>query len=123
MGIVNNVKEIANIIKKIDDVELYRKIIDLEGEIIELTQEKRNAENRIEQLEEFQKLTEEMEYKSPFWYKKGDETPFCPRCWEKDKNDIHLLVYSGNHFRCPQCNEKFMPGKDPKIRSAKFKIL
>ena len=41
MSIINNAKEIADLIKKIGDVELYRKIIELEGEIIELTNSKK----------------------------------------------------------------------------------
>jgi hypothetical protein len=36
MGIIENAKDIADLIKKAGDIELYRKICALEGEIIDL---------------------------------------------------------------------------------------
>lgn len=46
MGVVDNVKEVADLVKKIGDIELYRKIVELEGEIIELTRQFRAAEKK-----------------------------------------------------------------------------
>jgi hypothetical protein len=43
MDIVGNVKEIADLAKKYNDVEFYRKIVHLEGEVIELTRQNRHA--------------------------------------------------------------------------------
>ena len=34
MSIIANAKEITELVKKLDDIELYRKIMELEGEII-----------------------------------------------------------------------------------------
>lgn len=50
MSVIDNIKEIAGLIKKVGDIELYRKIIELEGELIELTREKRNLEERVADL-------------------------------------------------------------------------
>ena len=36
MSIIDNVKEIANLVQKLGDMELNRKIVELEGEIIEI---------------------------------------------------------------------------------------
>jgi hypothetical protein len=35
MGVVENMKEVADLIKKIGDIELNRKIVNLEGELID----------------------------------------------------------------------------------------
>ena len=51
MDIVGNVKEIADLAKKYNDIEFYRKIVHLEGEVIELTRENRQAEQKIEELQ------------------------------------------------------------------------
>lgn len=37
MGPLENIKEVADLIKKAGDIELYRKIAESEGEVIELT--------------------------------------------------------------------------------------
>ncbi len=42
MGITDNAEEIADLIKKVGDIELYRKIVELEGEIVDLTRQKRS---------------------------------------------------------------------------------
>src|SRR5437667_557533 len=51
MGILDSAKEIADLVKKIGDIELYRKIVELEGQLIELTREKREFEERCDRFE------------------------------------------------------------------------
>ena len=34
MGIIDNAKEVADLIKKIGDVDLYKKIVDLQSQIV-----------------------------------------------------------------------------------------
>jgi hypothetical protein len=49
MGIVENIKDAADLAKKIGDIELYRKIVHLEGEVMDLTRDKRQADLKIEE--------------------------------------------------------------------------
>ena len=109
MGIIENAKEIADIIKKYDDIELNRKIVELEGEIIELTRTNRLLEEEIEELKQLVSLTKQMNWKKPFYYIEGDETPFCPNCWEAGKNTIHLTNTGTirNPWYCPKCKTHF----------------
>ncbi len=51
MGIVENLKDAADLAKKVGDLELYRKIVHLEGEVMDLTRENRHAEQKIEELQ------------------------------------------------------------------------
>ena len=60
MSIISRVKEIAGQIKNLGDPELYRKIVELEGCVVELTKEKQALEEQNEQLKhslEFRKET------------------------------------------------------------------
>ena len=82
MSVISNAKEIADLIKKLDDVELYRKIIELEGEIIELTREKHTLDERVQNLSKTLNIKEKMTFKQPFYYQKGDDVPFYSHCWE-----------------------------------------
>ena len=50
MSIINRIKDIADLIKKLNDIELYRKIVELEGDIIELTRINRDLEERVSEL-------------------------------------------------------------------------
>lgn len=92
MGIVENIKDAADLAKRVGDIELYRKIVHLEGEVMDLTREKRQAEQKIEELEKELALNGVMTFKQPFYFQEGDNVPFCPRCFEKDKAAVHLFL-------------------------------
>lgn len=108
MSIIDNVKEIADLIKKVGDIELYRKIVELEGEVVELTREKRLLEEKDAELEKQLSISKEIFFKGQFYFMPDDEVPFCPKCWEYDKKAIHLVKpYPGTPHRpqhqCPNC--------------------
>ena len=107
MSIINNAKEIADIVKKLGDIELYRRIVDLEGEILDLTRAKRDAEAEVEHLRETLKIKDKMTFKKPFYYMADDPVPFCPKCWEVDKIAIHMDgprdVMVGSRYDCHNC--------------------
>jgi len=111
VDIVGNVKEIADLAKKYNDIEFYRKIVHLEGEVIELTRENRQAEQKIEELQTQLALKIKMKFERPFYYQDGDDVPFCPRCYEKDFQALHL-VFMGDgdkstRWDCPGCNKMY----------------
>ena len=111
MSIIANAKEIAELVKKLDDIELYRKIIELEGEIIKLAREKHALDLRVEELNKSLQTTSQMCFREPFYYVEGDSVPFCPKCWEVDKISVHLFYEE--HFKgetkyvCHHCHSIF----------------
>jgi len=109
MSIISNAKEIADLIKKVGDMELYRKIVELEGEIIELTRKNRELEDQVDELKKLVDTAKTMEFRKPFYYTAGDPTPFCPRCWEVDKLTIHLVDLNtvGSPWECKKCSSRF----------------
>ena len=90
MSILDSAKEIADLIKKMGDIELYRKIVELEGQLIELTRDKREIEDRAKKLEQDLAFSKTLTFKPPVYYAEGDPTPFCATCWERDHKPIHL---------------------------------
>jgi hypothetical protein len=112
MGILENIKDAADLAKKVGDIELYRKIVHLEGEVMDLTRERRQAEQKIEELEKKLAVKAEMTFEVPFYYRKGDEAPFCPRCFEKDTQAVHVILQFNNEERtrwnCPDCKQSYV---------------
>jgi hypothetical protein len=94
MGLLENMKEVADLIKKAGDIDLYRKIVESEGEVMELTREKRMLEDRVRELEKLLALQKQMIFKPPFYWQEGHETPYCPACWEARKMAVHLTLGS-----------------------------
>lgn len=113
MSIISNAKEIADVIKKLGDIELYRKIVELEGEIIELTRANHSLELRVEELTRTLTIKQKLTFKAPFYYAENDHVPYCPKCWESESKAIHLVsngFFEGNHqtqFVCVPCKHTY----------------
>jgi hypothetical protein len=111
MGIIENVKEVADLVKKVGDIELYRKIVELEGEIIELTRQNRSQQEEIEELKKILNKKQDMIFKKPFYYIENDHQPYCPKCWEVNALAVHLTgpvnVMAGARYDCPNCKSFF----------------
>ncbi len=109
MGAIDNVKEVAKLIKDIGNMELYQQILDLQGEIMELTQENRDLQKNLQEVQDKLSQVDKMVFRSPFYYTACDDIPFCPRCWEVDKKAVHLPqpVHSGlgPAYKCLECEK------------------
>ena len=113
MGAIDNAKEIARLVRDIGSIELNQKIVDLQAEIIELIQKNNKVEKELFNLKKFIELDNSIYYKSPYYYKEGEEDyPLCPICWEKNKLAIHLTgslvtTMKGGVRNCKSCNTGF----------------
>lgn len=106
MSILENAKEIANLIKKAGDIDLYRKIVELEGEIVGLTSRNLELEVKNSDLARQLEIKALLEFTAPFYYSKDDQIPYCPRCWESEGRALHLSKVVED-FQCPQCKIVF----------------
>ena len=68
MSIVENVKEVADLVKKLGDVDLYRKIVELEQEVFDLTRQNRKQEEEIVRLNELVITKQKMIFRKPFYF-------------------------------------------------------
>lgn len=112
MGVLDNMKEVADLVKKVGDVELYRRIVELEGEVIELTREKRALEERVEEQDRALRLQGDLKFRSEgFYWMDGDRVPYCPRCWEATHTAVHLFHAFTSHdysrYECPECKQSY----------------
>jgi hypothetical protein len=104
MGAVENVKEIADLIGKFHDIELNRRILKLEEEVIDLTRDKRRAEERVDELQRVISTKKDLTFRGNEYYLKtaqGEDGPFCSLCWDRDHKLIRL--HSGRIEPCPAC--------------------
>jgi len=117
MGVVENLKDVADLVKKTGEIELYKKIVAAEDEVRELTRDRRRLEDEVEELRRALRFQEEIVFNAPFYVQReGDQTPYCPRCWEKDKHAVHVVLRFDHSDRtcwqCPACDKSFNIQKD-----------
>src|ERR1700680_4918358 len=107
MGVIEDVKEIGELIKKYNNLELNRKIISLEGEVHDLSRDKRRLETRVEELEASLAFKETLVAREPFLWVDGEPTPYCQACWDTNRKAIRVVLIhddEGSTRRdCPNC--------------------
>jgi hypothetical protein len=67
MGIIENAKDIAELIKKYNNIELYQKILDLRDEIFELREDNIKLKEKIKSFDEEKKINKKMVFEPPFY--------------------------------------------------------
>jgi hypothetical protein len=106
MGIIDNVKDIAELIKTYNNVELNQKIVDLRDEIFELKENNLKFKEKIKSLEEEKKINEKMIFEPPFyWLKDGEKKdgPYCQKCYDDNKKLIRLQDLKNGYWTCLVC--------------------
>ena len=115
MGVVENMKDVADLVKKFNDIELNRRILALENEVLDLSRDKRRAEEKVEELDRKLRLKSDLKFVPPFYYLAGDRTPYCPSCWPVKQIAVHLFKNYGNEeetrWDCPNCKHMYLVNK------------
>jgi ribosomal protein L37AE/L43A len=105
MGIIDHAKDIAKLIKKYNDAELYQKIIDLHDEIFELRENNLKLKEKIKELKEEKKINKKIVFESPF---------YCQKCYDDNKKLIRLQDLKNGYWECLVCKSGVA---DPSLRN------
>ena len=106
MSFYDAFKDAISVAQKADNVELYRKLLDLSAQALELQAEI----NRL--TEENEKLKKNIDIESkivrheqPFVTLDGgnENIRYCSTCWAKNRTLIQVRCNDDGHFRCPEC--------------------
>ena len=94
MGIIDNAKEIADLVKNYNNQDLYEKIVDLRAQIIELKEENIRLKEKNDKLEAAIRIEEEIIKDGNCYFRKSDEErkhPYCMTCWDVDRKLVSLV--------------------------------
>ena len=81
-------------------LELLSKLLDLQNTVDELKKENANLKGKL-------KTKGKLELKNhSYWL--AEDGPYCVRCWDKNKELIHMTPeYIGsNYSKCPECKNR-----------------
>lgn len=123
MDAVKGVKEIADLVRKYNDLPLYDKLVQLQTQITEQASDllRVNAENQ--DLRQQAALRERTSFRNPYYYEEGDEIPLCPKCFATSDGKLRVHMshppadYMEGHGRhCVVCGivVKEGPRKGPR---------
>lgn len=110
MSIIDNAKEISQLIKKYNDTELYQKITDLSYEIFDIKEENLSLKEKIKELEKKDDIEKNISFYNDIGYIKNKNTKiiYCTKCWDDEKKliKLHHKARMGK-YTCPKCKHDF----------------
>ena len=115
MGLVENFKQVVEVVQKIDNVGLYRQILSLQSDALNLMQENMSLRDEVRVLKEKLTIRGEITFESnAYWLDREGKRagPFCSACQDTKEQLVRLQPFinvPGRH-RCPSCKELFNIG-------------
>lgn len=106
MGFVDNVKDVVKVAREIDNVELNRKIIDLQTEAISLIEENAKLKKEVQELTEKLAFQGSLKHRDGAYWKSDDDGPFCMPCWD-DKHKL-MRMNGPDVYHCPTCGYNYI---------------
>jgi len=114
MSAIPSYSEIVSLIKKGATIEAQEKIMELRESCVMLQDEAHALKEKVKGLEDALRFKGVLQFRAPFYFQEGDDCPYCPRCWEKERNAIHLAPeknQTGIRLRgCPECKAEYRTG-------------
>lgn len=115
MGMIEDIREAVKIVQQIDNIELYKKLLDLQAEALEFAEQLKNKDKRIEELERALELKGKLVIRNSAYFSVDDngqivDGPFCTKCFDVDHIMCRIVrdVPEGRKWvRCQKCNKPF----------------
>jgi hypothetical protein len=113
MDPLSTLKKIREIIRNTTDRDLVKIILDLQRDVFATESHNLKLVSELASLKRRLDLLARMHTYPPFGYyfQHGDDVPFCPNCWERRGDAIHLpaseLLGGRRRRECRVCKETY----------------
>ena len=112
MNILDHAKEIAELVKKYNDQDLYERIVKLQEEILQLREDNLGLREQVKALKETADVSTRLHRVGNQYFLDDDtnrERPYCLTCWDADRKLVSLFVNKdkfGTRIRCGICSAR-----------------
>jgi hypothetical protein len=106
MGLYDGIKDVAKVLQKADNIDLYKQLLDLSSQALELQNEVAKLQSENISLKKELEVEDDIErYENLFVTRKSDDAKikYCSHCWDAERKLIQVDCYSSGGFRCPHC--------------------
>lgn len=106
MGLYESIKDVASIAQKADNIDLYKKLLDISGQALDIQNELSEACREIERLKNNLAMKRSVVRHSDGLYitiEGEDDIHYCSTCWG---NSSKLIQLTGDD-RCIVCETKW----------------
>lgn len=109
MGLYEGIKDAIGIAQKADNIELYRQLLDLGAQALEMQAEIARLTAENEELRKTRDIENSIiRNEQPYITLTGENSDirYCGTCWSMHKKLVQLLCYKSGEFNCPVCQTK-----------------
>ena len=88
MSVIDTAKEAVMLVQKIDNIELYKKILELQSDALKMVEENGKLRDRIKELETAFVIKDTLTFEDNHYFAMKDGTkdgPYCTLCWDNDR--------------------------------------
>lgn len=106
MGLYEAVKDIAKLAQQADNIDLYRKLLDLSAQALDMQSEIAKLTEENAELKKRRNLSDKIvRHKEPYITLKNDEDGlcYCSHCWDSQQLLMQLNCHKNGTFECPHC--------------------
>lgn len=102
MGVIDSIKTIADVIRRIDNIELYRQILDLQAEVMSVVEENVRLKQEVGDLRGKLIVKDRLVVRDDcYWVPDASshlDGPFCSTCWDTDQKLVRMLRMANEAF-------------------------
>lgn len=106
MSIIDTAREVVQLVQKADNIELYRRMLELQGEALKLFDENRALKDEIRELKEQLAIRGSLKWEDDkYWLEtpQGRDGPFCGTCWDVNRKLVRMVPGSYSSSFCQFC--------------------
>jgi hypothetical protein len=111
-NIIEHAKEIAELIKKYNDQDLYRRIVELREEILQLREDNLTLRDEVTSYKRTADISSRLRRDGNRYFLDDDQEkkqPYCLTCWDADRKLVSLILSQGHgglNIQCAICRAR-----------------
>ena len=108
MGLYEGLKDVAKLVQQTDNIELYRQMIDLSAQALEMQATINRLTEENTDLKKKQDIEKRIQRHEKLYITLKDEDSsifYCSHCWDNDRKLIQMKKSCGDCY-CPHCHSK-----------------
>jgi len=107
MSLLDDAKSVVKLVQQLDNLELLKKVMSLQTEIIDLMEENRTLKEKSIELTAQLKSQGNIVFRDDSYWDENGDGLYCVPCWDSGKRKMRMVGGKGV-FSCPTCGFSFM---------------
>lgn len=109
MSLYDGIKDVAKVIQKADNIDLYKQLLDLGQQALDMQAEIAQLKEENTRLRELKVIDADLEFHQDAYVSKKSDTQkikYCATCWASKQVLVPLQMQYNGGYKCNLCNAR-----------------